>query len=89
MTLILMLVALDYRDPGCSLSLLELTVKATFIQTELNMLTWLCTSCHNVVGNTPASDRMGYAQTNVFIWPDTPIGGLLAYNFKVKIYAAE
>ena len=43
----------------------------------------------NIVGTTPANDRMGYAQTNVSPWPDTPIGGLLAYNFKVKICAAE
>ena len=43
----------------------------------------------NTVGTTPANDRMGYAQTNVSTWPDTPIGGLLAYNFKVKICAAE
>ena len=39
--------------------------------------------CCNVLGATPASDRMGYAQTNVSSWPATPIGGLLAYNFKV------
>ena len=32
---------------------------------------------------------MGYAQTNVSSWPDTPIGGALAYIFEVKIYAAE
>ena len=40
----------------------------------------------NVVGTTPANDRMGYGyvQTNVSPLPDTPIGGLLAYNFKVK-----
>ena len=41
------------------------------------------------VGTTPANDRMGYAQTNVSTWPEIPIGGLLAYNFKVKICAAE
>ena len=57
---------------------LALTVKSTFIQTEVN--TWLCTSCHNVVGNTPASDRMGYAQANGSPWPGTPIGGLLAFS---------
>ena len=25
----------------------------------------------NIVGTTPANDRMGYAQTNVSPWPDT------------------
>ena len=39
----------------------------------------------NIVVTTPANDRMGYQ----LLWPDTPIGGLLAYNFKVKICAAE
>ena len=43
------------------------------------------------MGTTPASDRMVYAQSqeNVLPWPDTPIGGLLAYNFEVKICVAE
>ena len=43
----------------------------------------------NTVGTTHANDRMGYAQANVSPWPDIPIGGLLAYNFKVKICAAR
>ena len=55
MTLILVLVGITQQ--GFALWNFN-TVKATFMQTELN--TWLCTSCHNVMGNPPASDRMGY-----------------------------
>ena len=36
----------------------------------------------NIVGTTPANDRMGYGLI-------LQLEGLLAYNFKVKICAAE
>ena len=49
----------------------------------------ISTTSANIVGTTLANDRMGYAQTNVSPWPDIPIRGLLAYNFKVKTCAAE